>query len=741
MQKHRRWVARTILGIVVGVAPGVVAPVLADQTSDARSCRKSIGSLFAKVATTGFSSSDGCHKLANKTCAAASDCNDLSRLAFDLKGKYAAIEGLAATAVDHDCALGNIVLPNYTGGDVGAPHIATYPLIDELVQGNSLLVLGSKDLNCNTTEAACSNAIAKSRTKLLKSLLKSAVKCQEKSDASATTFGAIDPSCVDPTNMDPGGKDVAKAQAGITKGCGATTGGSIGACGLLPGSACTTDADCNGKTGGCVSGKCTNDCVTDAVLLAAQGLATDFYHSPPPPPPCGNGVVDPGEQCDDGVNNGTPGDQCNTSCELVTGTCFAAITGHRMVQVSLNTPQTLAGVEVTLNYPHLESSIPGTGSTSPVRSRLTTLQSGGLTVFADNDENVTFSTAAADPFVNTGPLFQVNFDACAPLAEHICNRNQQVVGCCPEGDPHVCYATGNDQHYDPVSCACGAYPGSLTAADCTLAGCLQGPCVQTQSGQGNCQLVSTAPSATACTADADCTTAGLPGDNCRNPKTFALGAGFCYQPCGVNADCTAVAGDVCHGATSCVTDADCGGTPGSCLAGGTCAGSGECVAPCTVDSECPTAGHCLFPAALACVTDTDCPITSAGGGVCQHEQCQSVTVVGGVPATSLCQSDLNCANAGVQQKRGCARMFKPPLCTSAGETGQLGGVDGIQHFPLSTLGSCDGTLPNGPIDGCPGDNSCRAQVDLTNCNVVQAVDQTGTVVPNVTCTVSITETP
>src|SRR5262249_3793692 len=32
---------------------------------------------------------------------------------------------------------------------------------------------------------------------------------------------------------------------------------------------------------------------------------------------CGNGVVDAGEQCDDGANNGTEGDRCDAKCHLV----------------------------------------------------------------------------------------------------------------------------------------------------------------------------------------------------------------------------------------------------------------------------------------------------------------------------------------------------------------------------------------------------------------------------------------
>src|SRR5947209_7970497 len=33
--------------------------------------------------------------------------------------------------------------------------------------------------------------------------------------------------------------------------------------------------------------------------------------------PCGNGVVDNGEDCDEGVNNGLAGGRCNSYCQFV----------------------------------------------------------------------------------------------------------------------------------------------------------------------------------------------------------------------------------------------------------------------------------------------------------------------------------------------------------------------------------------------------------------------------------------
>ncbi|PMD57550.1 uncharacterized protein K444DRAFT_29930 [Hyaloscypha bicolor E] len=41
---------------------------------------------------------------------------------------------------------------------------------------------------------------------------------------------------------------------------------------------------------------------------------------------CGNGIVEPGEQCDDGPNNGKKGDKCSSKCEWVDCSCGNGIT-------------------------------------------------------------------------------------------------------------------------------------------------------------------------------------------------------------------------------------------------------------------------------------------------------------------------------------------------------------------------------------------------------------------------------
>ena len=185
------------------------------------------------------------------------------------------------------------------------------------------------------------------------------------------------------------------------------------------------------------------------------------------PPSCGNGVVEEGEACDDanetpcdGCNSCRPdrcgdgvrcdaeeqcddgnlvaGDGCNELCESEGSTCLTPVIGDRLVAVNIETPSPLAGVQVTLEYPQLQSSVPGTGTSSLVQGRVTYFPqptAGPLVAAAsDSDSEMTFVVFAVGPpgseFITTGPLLAVDFDNCVPVSSNICNRAQTVIDCC-----------------------------------------------------------------------------------------------------------------------------------------------------------------------------------------------------------------------------------------------------------------------------------------------------------------------
>jgi cysteine-rich repeat protein len=184
---------------------------------------------------------------------------------------------------------------------------------------------------------------------------------------------------------------------------------------------------------------------------------------------CGDGILDPQEQCDDGGT--TPGDGCNALCESEVNTCSPA-TAHRRVRVDINTPQALAGVRVDLEYPQAHTSIPGSGNSSLVRSRVQLFPVGGQNTVNDQETDLFVVLANATSFINSGPLFEINFDQCTALSENMCNRNQNVIGCCNNpADPNQFgdFCTKKECASMPGT-ACTGAPADCGSnpADCTV---------------------------------------------------------------------------------------------------------------------------------------------------------------------------------------------------------------------------------------------------------------------------------
>jgi cysteine-rich repeat protein len=383
------------------------------------------------------------------------------------------------------------------------------------------------------------------------------------------------------------------------------------------------------------------------------------------PPNCGNGIVEAGEQCDD--NNATPcdgctschvdvcgdgilctnegeqcdgGSGCNALCETDGSTCTSPAIGTRLVVVSIDTPSKLAGVQIGLEYPQLQSSIPGTGTSSVVQSRAFFFQkpASGIALVNDTDADLTALIAGAgapgSEFIQAGVLFAVNFDDCIPVDQGVCNRIQFVTGCCNnpadpnqfgnscggytptltcEGDEDcpnrtndICTAAGV-----PYSCCTGAGIGTCDSTDCVGAGDPFACC--TGAGTGNCEAKTTG-----------CTGPGTPFPCCTGSQTgnCPAFAGSCTFKCpgnpplcGINNDkgvfnfSTTVAGPcqgkVCsnNAARACLTDSDCV-SPGTCTvtqAAGACPGESACV---------PQAG----PGGITQCTVTD-PVDALGNPV------------------------------------------------------------------------------------------------------------------------------
>lgn len=401
------------------VATVALFGLAADANAGPKECRGTIGKEAKALFAMGSSALNNCHKGKDKVCTPNSDraaCNVLDSALVDPKGKYAAREAKALAKITPAC----------TGVDAAYPGGIQAAVLDKLVaelNGNTSVSLGDDDLLCDKAVVLCHKTIATERTKVLKEILVDSIKCQTALDKTASSFGVIAPGCLDAAD-----KSGPKAKDKIAKICGKV-------------------ADLS-KVGSCASDLTgLQNCVVDSAVAAGQDLAKALYGQPTTL--CGNGTVDAGEQCDD--DNDVSGDGCSAGCELEGNSCTPYAgpgggTGTRVVKVSIASPQPVAGLQVTLDYPQFEAGIPGVGTSSLVQSRFQALQAASLA--AVNDDNnataVIGMVNVVDPF-ESGDLFQITLDNCVALSQNICNRNQQVFGCgglCLPGGT-VCFSDGD----------------------------------------------------------------------------------------------------------------------------------------------------------------------------------------------------------------------------------------------------------------------------------------------------------
>src|SRR5262249_876252 len=131
---------------------------------------------------------------------------------------------------------------------------------------------------------ACKTAIGRARTKIARRVLREATACQKAVDARSTTFGPIDPSC----QSKAGGAFAAGMQT-VRRRCRGLSGASVGSCADVPA------------------------WVRDSAIATGHALARITYGGPAI---CGNGVLDLGEDCDDGNTDNT--DACTSECQPAT---------------------------------------------------------------------------------------------------------------------------------------------------------------------------------------------------------------------------------------------------------------------------------------------------------------------------------------------------------------------------------------------------------------------------------------
>ena len=440
-------------------------------------CRKTLGNELSKIVNTQTKLIDKCIKSQHKLDLGTGPCNT-DGATFDPLGKYSTAVTKSSTKINGKCLAGDPVLTNYDPN--GDPVQDVIPLNQQDTFGNNLVVSGIADLGdpkgAGKLNIKCNETVGKNRTAIFKEIMKTATKCQAALDKAVTTsaagaFGPIDPSCIQPPL-----KAGPKATDKIVKDCnlaGVTS--DAAGCFPLPG------------------------CVVSSATLAAQLVSQQLYNNQPQTPVCGDGVVTYPEQCDP-----PSGGACNASCETNGPNCDSVagstIIGARTATVTVGGlvgGQKLAGLQVNFDYPQFQAGIAGSGQSSIVQSKVTVLQGtpGSFVAVAnDHDTDMTFVIGGTDSFIDNGNLLSIAMDACVAKEANICNRNQNIIGCCDPASGQNCAnrCLGGGSKNNTVCTTLGVTPeclgvagsGSICSPEtntCANAGDLNGsPCDSTK---------------------------------------------------------------------------------------------------------------------------------------------------------------------------------------------------------------------------------------------------------------------
>jgi cysteine-rich repeat protein len=129
---------------------------------------------------------------------------------------------------------------------------------------------------------------------------------------------------------------------------------------------------------------------------------------------CGNGQIDPGEDCDDGNTLADTGlgdaDICPPDCTIAA----CVVDGTANVTVNITSPEDLINAVVLLTYDDAKVRVPGTGTQPPVLAAVTS----GVYATSPRDLDYALRTALNDPSalgVPSGPAFTVAFDTCGAV--------------------------------------------------------------------------------------------------------------------------------------------------------------------------------------------------------------------------------------------------------------------------------------------------------------------------------------
>jgi cysteine-rich repeat protein len=486
-----------------------------DANKAAARCRKVIATATTQLIATGLNTIGACHRQRNKGKSTA-DCNILSATPSTNFGRA---RKRTTTQIRAACKTDNPVLQNYPNNDVVE---SLFPEVQRRLERSGATLQGLPDLVGDKPKGKCHASIASARNAVMLEIVRKSVSCQKRLDKGATEFGALAAQCVTSPS-----KSASKASRLLGK-CSGIAGAEVGSCDNVPGcvveestsfgrglaaliyggptvcgngvvegfevcddgntdgtDACTAvcqDAECGDGVvwdgvEECDDGNdepddtCDNCMTTTAPSTTSSTVVTTTSSSSTSTttttiPACGNGVPDPGEECDDGNENPTDGctntcticgnsvvtdpetcddgnlndgDGCDSNCTdtacgnglvVAPETCDDGNTNNndscpadciiddctplggtdRTISVTFSGSDSVAGMTILLDYPEGKVSIPGSGGGVP-SGIITDLPDGSFGNANDLDHALRELVAAGAAFP-TGLLFRVHFEDC-----------------------------------------------------------------------------------------------------------------------------------------------------------------------------------------------------------------------------------------------------------------------------------------------------------------------------------------
>jgi cysteine-rich repeat protein len=265
---------------------GAFAPTKLEAAPDplklSRKCRKAIGKSATKLAVTGLKQIDKCHKQRDKT-QSDTDCNSLA--GNTIFGRQGAVFEAKINAA---CKPDDPVEANYPDGDIPGSVV---PSVTAAVEDSGSEVQGLPSFTGDPSQvkalSKCHGAIGQGRTKTVAFALKAITKCQQAADKSADTFPPLG-AC-----ESAGDGAAAQGTSKVAKKCGGLE---------LP-------VVTQGAIAGGIITTCTDPtaCVSEEAIQTAHRIASSAYGGG-----CGNGIQEPGEECDDGNDDNDDG--CSNQC-------------------------------------------------------------------------------------------------------------------------------------------------------------------------------------------------------------------------------------------------------------------------------------------------------------------------------------------------------------------------------------------------------------------------------------------